>query len=114
MNTQLTPALQDRWVVPTAGKIQEIATREGIDAATTQLYQSVLESSQHGAFIRRVDAISTRIRPRKWQAEAALIIVPGAFYRRTRAPARTAASSANKPSGSIARRGSSLSPAAAH
>jgi hypothetical protein len=81
MNTQLTPALQDRWVVPTAGKIQEIATREGIDAATTQLYQSVFESSQHGAFIRRVDAISTRIRPRKWQAEAALIIVPGAFYR---------------------------------
>jgi hypothetical protein len=81
MNTQLTPALLERWVLPTAGTIQEIATREGIDAATTQLYQSVLESPQHGAFIRRVDAISTRTLPRKWQAEAALIIVPGAFYR---------------------------------
>jgi hypothetical protein len=81
MNTQLTPALLERWVLPTAGKIQEIATREGIDAATTQLYQSVLESPQHGAFIRRVDDISTRTLPRKWQAEAPLIIVPGAFYR---------------------------------
>ena len=81
MNTQLTPALLERWVLPTAGKIQEIATREGIDAATTQLYQSVLESPQHGAFIRRVDEISTRTLPRKWQAEAPLLIVPGAFYR---------------------------------
>ena len=55
MNTQVTPALLDRWVLPTAGTIQEIATREGIDAATTQLYQSVLESPQHGPFIHRVD-----------------------------------------------------------
>jgi hypothetical protein len=81
MNTPRTPGLLERWVLPTAGKIQEIATHEGIDAATTQLYQSVLESPQHGAFIRRVDAISTRTRPRKWQAEALLILVPGAFYR---------------------------------
>jgi len=81
MTTQMTPALLEGWVLPTAGKIQEIATREGIDAATAQLYQSVLESSQHGAFIRRVDEISTRTPPRKWQAEAPLIIVPGAFYR---------------------------------
>jgi hypothetical protein len=81
MNTQLTPPLLKRWVLPTAGKIQEIATREGIDAATTQLYQSVLESPQHGPFIHRVDEISARIVPRKWQAEAPLIIVPGAFYR---------------------------------
>jgi hypothetical protein len=81
MNTQVTPALLDRWVLPTAGTIQEIATREGIDAATTQLYQSVLESPQHGPFIHRVDEISRRAEPRKWQAEAPLIIVPGAFYR---------------------------------
>jgi hypothetical protein len=80
MNTQVTPALLDRWVLPTAGKIQEIATREGIDAATTHLYQSVLESPQHGPFIHRVDEISRRTEPRKWQAEAPLIIVPGAFY----------------------------------
>ncbi len=53
MTAQMTPALLEGWVLPTAGKIQEIATREGIDAATTQLYQSVLESSQHGAFTSR-------------------------------------------------------------
>jgi hypothetical protein len=81
MNTQATPALLERWVLPSAGKIKEIATREGIDAATTQLYQSVLESPQHGSFIRRVDEICQRSEPRKWQAEAPLIIVPGAFYR---------------------------------
>jgi len=81
MNTQVTPALLEHWVLPTAGKIQEIATREGIDAATTQLYQSVLDSPQHGPFIRRVDEICKRTAPRKWQAEAPLIIVPGAFYR---------------------------------
>jgi len=81
MDTPLTPGLLERWVLPTAGKIQEITTREGIDAATTRLYQSVLASPQHGAFIRRVDAISARTLPRKWQAEAPLIIVPGAFYR---------------------------------
>jgi len=81
MNTQATPALLEHWVLPTAGKIQEIATREGIDAATAQLYQSVVESPQHRTFIRRVDEICQRSEPRRWQAEAPLIIVPGAFYR---------------------------------
>src|SRR5260370_20717150 len=81
MTAQMTPALLEGWVLPTAGKIQEIATREGIDAATTQLYQSVLESSQHGAFIRRLDEISTRTPPRKWHAEAPLFIRPSAFQR---------------------------------
>ena len=81
MNTQATPVLLERWTLPTAGKIQEIATREGIDAATTQLYQSVMESPQHRPFIRRVDEICKRTTPRRWEAEAPLIIVPGAFYR---------------------------------
>jgi hypothetical protein len=81
MNTQLTPVLPEHWVVPTAGKIQEIATREGIDAATTQLYRSVLESPQHGPFIHRVDEICKRTAPRKWKTDYPLIIVPGAFYR---------------------------------
>lgn len=80
MNTQVTPALLERWILPTAGKIQEISTREGIDAATTQLYQSVLESPQHQPFIRRVDQICKRTEPQRWQAEAPLMIVPGAFY----------------------------------
>src|SRR5260370_10331548 len=81
MKPQVTPALLERWVLPTAGKTQEIARREGIDAATTQLSQSVLDSPQHGPFIRRVDEICKRTEPRRWQAEAPLIIVPGAFYR---------------------------------
>jgi len=81
MNAQVTPALLERWVLPTAGKIREIATREGIDAATTQLYQSVLESPQHGPFVRRIDEICKRTEPRRWQAEVPLVIVPGAFYR---------------------------------
>lgn len=81
MNTQMTSALLERCVLRSAHNIREIATREGIDAATTQLYRSVVESPQHGPFIRRVDEICQRIEPRKWQAEAPLIIVPGAFYR---------------------------------
>lgn len=81
MNTQATPALLERWVLPTPGKIQEITTREGIDAATTALYGSVLESLHHGPFIRRIDEICKRTEPRTWQAEAPLVIVPGAFYR---------------------------------
>jgi hypothetical protein len=81
MNAQVTPALLEGWVLPTARNIQEIATREGIDAATTQLYQSVLASPHHGPFIHRVDEICRRAAPKMWQAEAPVIIVPGAFYR---------------------------------
>jgi hypothetical protein len=81
MNMQVTPGLLERWVLSTAGNIQEIAAREGIDAATTQLFQSVVESPQHGPFIRRVDEICQRIEPSRWKSEAPLIIVPGAFYR---------------------------------
>lgn len=81
MNAQVTPALLERWVLPTARNIQEIATREGIDSATTQLYQSVLASPHHGPFIHRVDEICRRTAPQMWQTEAPVIIVPGAFYR---------------------------------
>jgi hypothetical protein len=81
MNAQVTPALLERWVLPTARNIQEIATREGIDSATTQLYQSVLASPHHGPFIHRVDEICRRIGPQMWRTEAPVIIVPGAFYR---------------------------------
>jgi hypothetical protein len=81
MNAQVTPALLERWVLPTARNIQEIATREGIDSATTQLYQSVLASPHHGPFIHRVDEICRRTAPQMWRTEAPVIIVPGAFYR---------------------------------
>jgi len=81
MNAHVTPALLERWVLPTARDIQEIATREGIDAATIQLYQSVLASPHHGPFIHRVDEICRRTALQMWQTEAPVIIVPGAFYR---------------------------------
>lgn len=81
MNAQVTPALLGRWILPTASQIREISTREGIDAATTQLYRRVLDSPQHGPFVRRIDDICDRGAPRTWDVEATMVIVPGAFYR---------------------------------
>jgi hypothetical protein len=81
MNAPATPALLEHCIVPTAKTIQEIVSRDGIDAATTQLYQSVLASPQHGAFVRRIDEICKRAVPRRWHAKIPLVIVPGAFYR---------------------------------
>jgi hypothetical protein len=53
----------------------------GIDAATTRLYRSVVESPIHGPFIRRIEEISRQVTPLPWSREATLVIVPGAFYR---------------------------------
>jgi hypothetical protein len=54
---------------------------EGIDAATTRLYRSVLASPVHGPFIRRIDEICAQPAPAVWSSNAVLAIVPGAFYR---------------------------------
>ncbi len=54
---------------------------EGIDAATTRLYRSVLESPVHGSFIRRIEEIGEQAAPSSWNREAVLAIIPGAFYR---------------------------------
>jgi len=64
-----------------AEELREIAARDGIDAATALLYQSVLDSPHHGPFIRRIREIGERPRPAAWTSEASLVIVPGAFYR---------------------------------
>ena len=74
-------ALEDRKDLPGAGELREIAAREGIDAATTLLYRSVLESPVHGPFIRRIEAIRRREARPAWTSQATLVIVPGVFYR---------------------------------
>ena len=67
--------------LPNAGELRETAAREGIDAATDRLYRGLLESPVHGPFIRRVAAICRAGAPLRWQRDAVLVIVPGAFYR---------------------------------
>jgi hypothetical protein len=62
-----------------------VAQREGmastdIDAATASLYQSVLASAQHGAFIKAIDAIRRQAPGTPGAAALKLVIVPGAFY----------------------------------
>jgi hypothetical protein len=84
MNAQAAFTLSERGSFPTAGELREITARDGIDAATTLLYRSVLDSPAHGPFIRRIDEIARRRLPRAWTADATLVIVPGAFYRENR------------------------------
>jgi hypothetical protein len=55
-------------------------TREGIDAATARLYESVRESPLHGQFIRRVDELCAEPAIRAWNHKAVVVIVPGASY----------------------------------
>jgi hypothetical protein len=81
MNAQAAFSLSERGSCPMAGELREITARDGIDAATTLLYRSVLDSPEHGPFIRRIDEIARRKMPRAWSADATLVIVPGAFYR---------------------------------
>jgi hypothetical protein len=75
------PLRLDRQDLPSAAELREIAAREGIDAATSLLYRSVLESPVHGPFIRRIEE-RRGLQPRPaWNSQAILVIVPGVFYR---------------------------------
>jgi hypothetical protein len=67
--------------LPSAAELRETAARDGIDAATTLLYRSVLDAPTHGPFIRRIAEICERPAPAAWNNDAVLVIVPGAFYR---------------------------------
>lgn len=53
---------------------------DDIDAATASLYQSVLASAQHGAFIKAIDAIRREPVGAPRASPLKLVIVPGAFY----------------------------------
>lgn len=70
-----------RGALPSAEQLREITARDGIDAATALLYQSVLESPVHGPFIRRIAELRERPAPSPWRSEAALAVVPAASYR---------------------------------
>jgi hypothetical protein len=74
------PAL-DGGTLPGAGELCDLASREGIDAATTRLYESILASPVHGPFIRRVDEIGRRPATAGWSRNATLAVVPAASYR---------------------------------
>jgi hypothetical protein len=71
----------DRGALPSAGELRDFAERNGIDAATTLLYRSLLESPFHGPFIRRIAEACKQPKPTAWDTDAILVIVPGAFYR---------------------------------
>jgi hypothetical protein len=60
--------------------VTEVTARDGIDAATARLYESVRESPLHGPFIRRVDELCEEPGIRAWNHGAVVVIVPGASY----------------------------------
>lgn len=67
--------------LPSYEELREISARDGVDAATTLLYQAVLDSPQYSWFISRVRSLSQETAPCPPPADVALAIVPGAFYR---------------------------------
>lgn len=80
MNTQPMPELRENCI-PSTNELRHITAREGIDAATTLLYRTVLESTRYGPFIRRIEELRRRQDCLTWDNDAILVIVPGAFYR---------------------------------
>src|SRR5882672_389822 len=74
------------FIFQTADELREISEREGIDAATTLLYQTLVDSPHHGSFIQRIQELGRGAEtgvplPVPPPADAKLVIVPGAFYR---------------------------------
>jgi hypothetical protein len=64
----------------TAEALQDISRREGINFATTLLFERVKNSTPHVPFIRQIDALRARTLPNR-RLRATLAIAPGAFYR---------------------------------
>lgn len=67
--------------LPAFEELREISARDGVNAATTFLYQAVLDSPQHGRFIRKIQSLSHETKPSPPPPDVELAIVPGAFYR---------------------------------
>jgi hypothetical protein len=57
-----------------------VSRREGIDFATTLLFDRVKNAPRHAPFIRRIDELRARPLPKR-RLLATLAIAPGAFYR---------------------------------
>jgi hypothetical protein len=68
---------------PLKNEMDALAAAGGVDGATARLFQSVLKSGQHGAFIKEIDAIRGASASAAGPANLKLVIVPGAFYQQT-------------------------------
>ncbi|HEX7288547.1 MAG TPA: hypothetical protein VF532_20350 [Candidatus Angelobacter sp.] len=80
MSVRDLPALRED-VFPTAAELREIAARDGIDAATTFIYRSILQSPRHAPFIRRIEELCRQGHSAAWDPDVDLVVVPGGFYR---------------------------------
>jgi hypothetical protein len=67
--------------LPSFEELRDISARDGVDAATKFLYQAVLDSPQHGWFIKKVQLLMQEPQPCSLPADVKLVIVPGAFHR---------------------------------
>lgn len=67
------------WKHLAAEELSAISVAEGIDFATTLLYQRLLQSPEHGPFIQQLESISGLDVGRS-HLNADIVIVPGAFY----------------------------------
>jgi hypothetical protein len=69
-----------RWSGPeitTPESVRAIAASEGSDFATALLHRHLVESAQHGPFLRRLSTMEAV----EWPPNLRVAIVPGAFYR---------------------------------
>jgi hypothetical protein len=81
----IPPALSDASQLSlgelTPETLRRIAAEHGIDAATAFAFDRVCQSSQHAAFIRRVDALQSASCEAALPPDFLIGIVPAAFYR---------------------------------
>jgi hypothetical protein len=63
-----------------SAEILAISNREGIDFATTLLYQHIRQSTEHATFIRSIETYADDSN-RSVDPNLRMVIVPGAFYR---------------------------------
>ena len=81
MNHPLAVAEAELAALPSFEELREISGEDGVDAATTLLYDAVLDSPHHRWFIKKVQSLSQETNPCPPPADVELAIVPGAFYR---------------------------------
>ncbi|MGA3088495.1 MAG: hypothetical protein ABSD75_07765 [Terriglobales bacterium] len=81
MNSRPAAAKPRHAALPNYEELREFSARNGVDAATTFLYQAVADSPQHGWFIEKIHSLSRETQPSPPPADTKLVIVPGAFHR---------------------------------
>ena len=68
------------WAELSPEIVQQHARREGTDFATALMYERLCSSSEHGPFIRAVDATPDTTEARALLRDVTVAVVPGAFY----------------------------------